>query len=84
MRCKDILNLLSEFYDHELESEIEALFKEHLEECERCLSLLHNFEKMLELYHSFEPVRLEPHKKRQFHRWLHIEIKKITIRKSKR
>lgn len=84
IRCRDILNLLSDFYDNELEEEIENLFREHIEECKNCLSLLHNFEKTLELFHSFEPIKLEPQKKREFHRWLHIEIKKITIKKYKK
>ncbi|MCX7716650.1 MAG: zf-HC2 domain-containing protein [Endomicrobia bacterium] len=84
IKCKDIINLLSDFYDNELESEIEQLLLDHIEECRRCLALLNTFEKTLELFHSIQPVQLEPKLKKRFHRWLHFEVKQIVVKKYKR
>jgi hypothetical protein len=39
---------------------------------------------MLDLFHSLEPVKLEQEKKKEFHRWLHIEVKQIVIKKYKK
>jgi len=36
------------------------------------------------LVHSLEPIKLEQKKKREFHRWLHIEVKQIVIKKYKK
>lgn len=84
IRCKDIINLLSELYDDELEQEMEDLLFQHIEECKRCLALLHTFEKTLDLFHSIEPVHLEPQLKKKFHRWLHFEVRQIVVKKHKK
>jgi hypothetical protein len=82
IRCKDIINLLSSFYDHELEEELQEMFLEHIYECQRCLALFNTFEKALELFHSIEkPVKLERKKKQEFHRWLRVEIRRVVIKK---
>lgn len=84
IKCKDIINLLSDFYEDELEDEIEQLLLEHIEECKRCLALLNTFEKTIDLYHSLKPIRLEPQLRRKFHKWLHFEVRQIVIKKYKK
>lgn len=81
IRCKDILNLLSDLYDDELDTVFEDLIYEHINECERCLALLNTFEKTLDLFHSLEPVKLEPKQKQKFHKWLRVEIRRIVIKR---
>lgn len=82
IRCKDIIDLLSELYEHQLEQEIEEMFMEHIYECERCLAMFHTFEKTLDLLHTIEPpVKLDKKKKHDFHKWLKIEIKRVVIKK---
>ncbi len=80
IRCKDIFEFISEMYDSELEEEIFNDVMEHINHCERCLALYHTFNKTVDLYRSLKPVKLPAKKKRQFHRWLHIEIRKISVR----
>lgn len=81
IKCKDVLNLLSDLYDEELEDSFEELIYEHIYECQRCLALLNTFERTLDLFHSLQPIKLERKQKREFHRWLKIEIKRIVIKR---
>lgn len=81
IRCKDITDLLSELYDNELERDIEELMFDHIFECERCHTLFSTFERMLDMFHSLEPVKLERVQKIRFHKWLKVEIKRIVIKR---
>lgn len=85
IRCKDIINLLSEIYDEELEEELREMVFEHIYECQRCLALLNTFEKTLDLIHSLEEeIKLERVQRQQFHKWLKIEIRRVAIKKHRR
>ncbi|MFN3550691.1 MAG: hypothetical protein ACK4WJ_02635 [Endomicrobiia bacterium] len=82
IRCKNIIDLLSDLYEHQLEQELEEIVMEHIYECKRCLAMLHTFEKTLDLLHTIEPyVKLERKKKNDFHRWLRVEIQRITVKR---
>ena len=81
IRCRDIIDLLSDLVERELEDEIFEAMMEHIEECERCLALFHTFNKTLDLYHSMKPVRLPPKKKKTFHRWLRVEMRRIVVKR---
>ncbi len=82
IRCKDIIDLLSDLYEHKLEQELEETLMEHIYECKRCLAMFHTFEKTLYLLHKVEPhVKLERKKKNDFHKWLRVEIRRITIKR---
>lgn len=52
MKCEDIIKLLSDYIDREIEESMEKLIKSHIEECERCLSLLRTVEKTISLSRS--------------------------------
>jgi len=84
IRCKDILNLLSEFFDDELDFREEEFLFDHLYQCHRCLQIYNSYKQMLDLFHSLKPIKLEEEMRRSFHKWLHIEIKQIVIKKKYR
>lgn len=52
MECEDIIKLLSDYIDGEIEDTMEEIIKEHIEECEKCLSLLRTMEKTIFLSRS--------------------------------
>ena len=84
IKCEDILDLLSEFFDDELDLEEQEFLFDHIYQCKKCLNIYNSFHQMLDLFHSLEPVKLEQGKKKEFHRWLHIEVRQIVIKKYKK
>jgi hypothetical protein len=84
IKCEDILDLLSEFFDDELDLEEQEFLFDHIYQCKKCLNIYNSFHQMLDLFHSLEPVKLEQEKKKEFHRWLHIEVRQIVIKKYKK
>jgi hypothetical protein len=81
IKCKDILDLLSEFFDDELDMEEEEFLFDHLYQCNRCLQIYNSYRQMLDLFHLLKPVKLEQERKKEFHKWLHVEIKQIVIKR---
>ncbi len=84
LKCKDVIELISEFFDDELEAEEQEFLFNHIYQCKNCLNLYNSLHQMLDLVHSLKPIKLEQKKKREFHRWLHIEVKQIVIKKYKK
>lgn len=83
VKCKNILDLLSDLIEQDLEQEIFIDMMEHINHCENCLALFHTFNKTLDLYHSMKPIKIPPKKKKVFHKWLHIEVRRIVVKRDK-
>jgi len=60
MKCEDIIKLLSDYIDREIEETMEKLIREHIERCERCLSLLKTMEKTISLSREILKERKVP------------------------
>lgn len=81
--CKCIICRLTEMVEDELSKEISENMIEHMENCESCHSLYNTFLKTIDLCHKMEKVKLPSLKKRNFHKWIHIEAQKIVIKRKK-
>jgi predicted anti-sigma-YlaC factor YlaD len=47
MDCEEIISLISRYIDDDIDILMRDMLEEHLQECERCLSLLHTLEKTI-------------------------------------
>lgn len=53
--CRDLLDSLSSYLDHELSDELCAAIDHHLAECENCRVVINTLRKTIELYHDTAP-----------------------------
>ncbi|MFQ3675686.1 MAG: hypothetical protein SNJ64_04005 [Endomicrobiia bacterium] len=81
--CKCIICRLTEMVEKEISEKIYNDLMEHIEHCEDCHSLYNTFIKTIDLYHNMESVKLPAKRKKVFHKWIHIEAKKIVIKKNR-
>lgn len=58
MRCKELINKLSEYLDGELDPELAGRLTRHLEHCEDCSIVVDTTRKTLEICCSTEPEPL--------------------------
>jgi uncharacterized Zn finger protein len=79
--CKCIICHLTEMIEDEISKEIYDEMLEHMEHCENCSSLYNTFIKTIDLFHNIEKIKLPSKKKKVFHKWVHLEAKKIVIKK---
>jgi len=76
IKCRDIFELLSDYLDEELESDLFAEIEEHLEECPHCISFSHTYQRTVTLCQSIEIVEVPGKVHLKLWRTLRKEIKK--------
>ncbi len=79
--CKGIIYKLTEMVDHDIEQEIYEEILEHIEHCDKCFALYNTFVKTISLCHNMEKIKLPKKKKKDFHRWIHIEVSRVVVKK---
>ncbi len=58
VRCKDIFELLSDYLDEELESDLYTEIEEHLEECPHCIPFVNTYRRTVTLCQSIEIIEV--------------------------
>jgi len=83
VRCKCIICQLTDMVEHELSNDIYDDIMEHIRHCPNCGILYNTFVKTINLCHSIEKVKLPANKKKVFHKWMHVEVKKIVVKRAR-
>jgi predicted anti-sigma-YlaC factor YlaD len=65
MRCQEFRTFIQTYLDHELSREIEAEWRQHLEECCACRAKVRGFEKCLAMMRRFMGDEMPPKRLRE-------------------
>lgn len=81
IRCKSIIYQLTEMVENEISKKVYNDIMDHMEHCENCSRLYNTFIKTIDLCHHMKKIKLPVRKKKIFHKWVHMEAKKIVIKR---
>jgi anti-sigma factor (TIGR02949 family) len=60
MRCRQVIDRISEYLDGELDPELVRELERHLEHCEDCRIVVDTTRKTVEIFYHTEPAALPP------------------------
>jgi len=80
MRCRQVIDKISDYLDGELDPELVQELERHLEHCEDCRVVVDTTQKTVEIYYDTEPAALPEDVRGRLNQMFALKFRKEELR----